>query len=66
MPGDVPALLAKLRDAGYLAGLPLGRWYPELADCADGGGDGEADEGGDRRAGGGPGRPSAGVNRRGT
>ena len=21
------------RDAGYHAGLPLGRWYPKLADC---------------------------------
>jgi glycine dehydrogenase subunit 1 len=31
--GDVPALLAKLRDAGYHAGLPLGRWYPQSADC---------------------------------
>jgi glycine dehydrogenase subunit 1 len=30
---NVPALLAKLRDAGYHAGLPLGRWYPHLADC---------------------------------
>jgi glycine dehydrogenase subunit 1 len=31
--GDVPGLLAKLRDRGYHAGLPLGRWYPELLDC---------------------------------
>ena len=30
--GDVPALLAKLRDRGYHAGLPLGRWYPGMAD----------------------------------
>jgi len=30
---NVPALLAKLRDAGYHAGLPLGRWYPQFADC---------------------------------
>jgi glycine dehydrogenase subunit 1 len=30
---DVPALLTKLRDAGYHAGLPLGRWHPPLADC---------------------------------
>ena len=30
---DVPAFLAKLRAAGYHAGLPLGRWYPQLADC---------------------------------
>ena len=29
----VPELLAKLREAGYLAGLPLGRWYPALANC---------------------------------
>ncbi len=28
MPGDVPALLAKLRAAGYHAGLSLGTWYP--------------------------------------
>jgi glycine dehydrogenase subunit 1 len=26
-------LLAKLRGAGYHAGLPLGRWYPQFADC---------------------------------
>lgn len=31
--GDVPALLARLVPRGYLAGLPLGRWYPGLADC---------------------------------
>jgi glycine dehydrogenase subunit 1 len=30
--GDVPALLARLRSRGYHAGLPLGRWYPALAD----------------------------------
>ena len=30
---DVPGLLKTALDAGYLAGLPLGRWYPELADC---------------------------------
>ena len=30
--GDVPAVLAKLRDRGYHAGLPLGRWYPGMAD----------------------------------
>src|SRR5262245_52141404 len=29
--GGVPAALVKLRSAGYLAGLALGRWYPELA-----------------------------------
>ncbi len=33
VPGDATALLAKLRAAGYHAGLPLGRWYPALADC---------------------------------
>ena len=33
VPGDAPALLAKLRAKGYHAGLPLGRWYPALADC---------------------------------
>jgi len=30
---DVPALLKRVREAGYHAGLPLGRWYPQLADC---------------------------------
>ncbi len=33
VPGNVDALLAKLRAAGYHAGLPLGRWYPQFADC---------------------------------
>ncbi|VTR92376.1 glycine dehydrogenase subunit 1 : Probable glycine dehydrogenase (decarboxylating) subunit 1 OS=Blastopirellula marina DSM 3645 GN=gcvPA PE=3 SV=1: GDC-P [Gemmata massiliana] len=33
VPGDAAALLAKLRTAGYHAGLPLGRWYPALANC---------------------------------
>jgi glycine dehydrogenase subunit 1 len=33
VPGDAQALLAKLRAAGYHAGLPLGRWYPQFADC---------------------------------
>ncbi|MCS6863976.1 MAG: aminomethyl-transferring glycine dehydrogenase subunit GcvPA [Gemmataceae bacterium] len=33
VPGDPANLLAKLRSAGYHAGLPLGRWYPSLADC---------------------------------
>ncbi len=33
VPGDPINLLAKLRSAGFLAGLPLGRWYPHLADC---------------------------------
>ena len=31
--GDVEALLAQGEQAGFFAGLPLGRWYPELADC---------------------------------
>ena len=30
---DVDALLRSASDAGYLAGLPLGQWYPELSDC---------------------------------
>jgi glycine dehydrogenase subunit 1 len=30
---DVPGLLARLLDAGYHAGLHLGRWYPELGNC---------------------------------
>jgi glycine dehydrogenase subunit 1 len=29
----VPALLSRLENAGYHAGLHLGRWYPEFADC---------------------------------
>jgi glycine dehydrogenase subunit 1 len=33
LPADVPALLSGLLEAGYHAGLPLGRWYPELAGC---------------------------------
>ncbi len=31
--GDVNALLQQASDDGFLAGVPLGRWYPELADC---------------------------------
>jgi glycine dehydrogenase subunit 1 len=31
--GPVPVLLEKLRQAGYDAGLPLGRWYHSLNDC---------------------------------
>ncbi len=31
VPGDTTTLLAGLREAGYLAGLPLGRWYPGLS-----------------------------------
>ncbi len=30
---QVEELLKYSLDRGYLAGLPLGRWYPELADC---------------------------------
>jgi glycine dehydrogenase subunit 1 len=29
----VPSLLDRLLEAGYHAGLHLGRWYPSLADC---------------------------------
>jgi glycine dehydrogenase subunit 1 len=31
--GGVSELLAAACEAGYLAGVPLGRWYPELSDC---------------------------------
>jgi len=31
--GQVDELLAKAQAAGIFAGLPLGRWYPELKDC---------------------------------
>jgi glycine dehydrogenase subunit 1 len=31
--GDVEARLARATEAGYLAGVPLGRWYHDLADC---------------------------------
>ena len=31
--GDVERLLAEASEAGYLAGIPLARWYPELSDC---------------------------------
>jgi glycine dehydrogenase subunit 1 len=30
---QVDDLLAKALDAGFLAGVPLGQWYPELNDC---------------------------------
>jgi glycine dehydrogenase subunit 1 len=30
--GNVDALLARACERGYLAGVPLARWYPELAD----------------------------------
>ena len=33
VPGDAKSLLAELRGAGYHAGLPLGRWYRQFADC---------------------------------
>jgi glycine dehydrogenase subunit 1 len=29
----IPPLLERLLDAGYHAGLHLGRWYPKFADC---------------------------------
>lgn len=31
--GDVKRLLEDATESGYLAGVPLGTWYPELADC---------------------------------
>ncbi len=31
--GQVDGLLAEALDRGYFAGIPLGRWYPDLADC---------------------------------
>ncbi len=31
--GRATELLAAALDAGFLAGVPLGRWYPELDDC---------------------------------
>ena len=31
--GRVSELLAQALDAGYLAGIPLAQWYPELDDC---------------------------------
>ena len=33
VPADADALLGGLRDDGYHAGLPLGRWYPALKGC---------------------------------
>ena len=33
VPGPVEPLLERLLAAGYHAGLPLGRWYPTLANC---------------------------------
>jgi glycine dehydrogenase subunit 1 len=31
--GDVAGVLDTARRQGILAGVPVGRWYPELADC---------------------------------
>jgi glycine dehydrogenase subunit 1 len=31
--GNAPAILERLREAGFHAGLHLGRWYPMLGDC---------------------------------
>jgi glycine dehydrogenase subunit 1 len=31
--GQVERRLERARAQGILAGVPLGRWYPELADC---------------------------------
>ncbi len=31
--GEVESLLAEAQEAGYWAGVPLGKWYPELDDC---------------------------------
>jgi glycine dehydrogenase subunit 1 len=33
LPSSAPALLTALRGAGYHAGLPLGRWYPDMDNC---------------------------------
>ena len=33
LPGPAEPVLERLAAAGLVAGLPLGRWYPELADC---------------------------------
>src|SRR5882672_6774335 len=33
VPGKVPQVLSQLVQAGYHAGLHLGRWYPPLANC---------------------------------
>ncbi len=30
---DVPTVLANCRQKGILAGVPLGRWFEDLADC---------------------------------
>jgi len=31
--GDVSRLISGACEQGFLAGVPLERWYPELADC---------------------------------
>jgi glycine dehydrogenase subunit 1 len=31
--GSVEQTLERAARQGYFAGVPLGRWYPELADC---------------------------------
>ena len=31
--GEVEQLLTDATQVGFLAGIPLGRWYPQLADC---------------------------------
>lgn len=31
--GEVDQLIEQAAAAGYFAGIPLGRWYPELSDC---------------------------------
>jgi glycine dehydrogenase subunit 1 len=31
--GEVDGLLAESLECGVMAGVPLGRWYPELSDC---------------------------------
>jgi glycine dehydrogenase subunit 1 len=33
VPGAASSLVTRLLRSGYHAGLPLGRWYPELEDC---------------------------------
>jgi glycine dehydrogenase subunit 1 len=30
---NLPGAISAALDSGYLAGVPLGRWYPDLADC---------------------------------
>lgn len=33
MKGKVAEVLAECRESGFLAGIPLATWYPDLADC---------------------------------